>query len=105
MSPQAMTGSIGRKILENDKEREGRKISMVAVMPCTAKKFEKGREELSSNGDPLIDNVLTTQELGKMIMQAGIHFDELNPSSMDLPCLQVPEPEVFSEDPEGLLKL
>lgn len=85
MSPQAMTGSIGRKILENDKEREGRKISMVAVMPCTAKKFEKGREELSSNGDPLIDNVLTTQELGKMIMQAGIHFDELNPSSMDLP--------------------
>ena len=85
MSPQAMTGSIGRKILEDDRERGEKKIKMVSVMPCTAKKFEKGRDELSRDGKPLVDNVLTTQELGKMIMQAGIQFAELEPSSMDLP--------------------
>jgi NADH-quinone oxidoreductase subunit G len=85
MSPQSMTGSIGREILAGDKEIGKREIKMVSVMPCTAKKFEKGRDELSRDGKPLVDNVLTTQELGKMIMQAGIQFPELDPSSMDLP--------------------
>ena len=85
MSPQSMTGSIGRKILEDDMEKGEKKIKMVSVMPCTAKKFEKGRDELVNDGSPLVDNVLTTQELGKMIMQAGIQFAELEPSSMDLP--------------------
>ncbi len=85
MSPQSMTASIGRKILADEEAVDGRKIKMVSVMPCTAKKFEKDRKELSVDGNQLVDNVLTTQELGKMIMQAGILFDEVEPSSMDLP--------------------
>jgi NADH-quinone oxidoreductase subunit G len=32
-----------------------------------------------------LDAVLTTQELGRMIKQAGIRFNDLTPDSLDLP--------------------
>ena len=44
---------------------------MVSVMPCTAKKFEAGRGEMASAaGDPHVDYVLTTRELGRMLRRA-----------------------------------
>ncbi len=60
-------------------------LVVVAVMPCTAKKYECKRPELSRNGRPDTDYVITTQELGKMIKAAGIDFKSLSPEPNDSP--------------------
>ena len=43
------------------------KIVSVSVMPCTAKKFEVGREEMNENGNMDVDISITTRELARMI--------------------------------------
>ena len=58
---------------------------VVAIMPCTAKKYECKRPELARNGRPDTDYVLTTQELGRMIKEAGINFNALEPEDHDSP--------------------
>ncbi len=85
MSPQGMVGSLGKKLLSQTYDMAEKDIVMVSIMPCTAKKFEKERPELSRDGVPNVDFVLTTQELGKMIKEAGIVFEELAPAAADLP--------------------
>ena len=54
-------------------------------MPCTAKKIEAGREEFKHDGQPDVDLVLTTQELIRMIKEAGIRFNELPDEAPDMP--------------------
>ena len=58
---------------------------MVSIMPCTAKKFEAKRPEFAEDGVPEVDHVLTTQELARMIEEAGFRFKELEPESFDMP--------------------
>ncbi|MGI6175432.1 MAG: [FeFe] hydrogenase, group A [Christensenellales bacterium] len=62
-----------------------RKHVHVAVMPCTAKKFEAARSEFQKDGIPMVDFVLTTQELIRMIREAGIQFTDLEPEAIDMP--------------------
>lgn len=64
-------------------EREN--LVVVAIMPCTAKKYECKRPEMYRNGRPDTDYILTTQELGKMIKAAGIDFKSLQPEANDSP--------------------
>jgi NADP-reducing hydrogenase subunit HndD len=61
------------------------KIFVVSIMPCTAKKFEAQRPELSSTGYPDVDVVLTTRELARMIREAAIDFTELPERQFDDP--------------------
>jgi NADH-quinone oxidoreductase subunit G len=84
-SPQAMFGSLVKAMLPNQMKIERKDLKVVAIMPCTAKKFEAQRPELSVDADPDVDYVLTTQELGHMIQSAGIMFDTLQPESFDMP--------------------
>ena len=60
-------------------------IKIVAIMPCTAKKVECNRKQLAVEGVPDTDYVLTTQELGRMIKEAGIDFKNLKPETQDSP--------------------
>ena len=60
-----------------------KKIVVVSVMPCTAKKYEAARPELSSKGMKDVDYVLTVRELAKMIKQAGIDFAKLPSEGFD----------------------
>lgn len=57
----------------------------VAVMPCTAKKYEAARPEFKVDGEPNTDVVITTQELIRMIRESGIAFNRLEPESIDMP--------------------
>lgn len=57
----------------------------VAIMPCTAKKYEAAREEFKVNGLPVVDHVLTTQELIRMVKESGLEFQELDPEAVDMP--------------------
>ena len=78
-SPMEMMGAlIQRKFKDED-------IYSVAIMPCTAKKFECQRPELVKDGKRLVDLVLTTQELVDMIKQAGIDFANLPETEPDNP--------------------
>jgi len=84
-SPQAMFGSLVKAVLPDQMKIDRKNLKVVAIMPCTAKKFEAQRPELAVEGDPDVDHVLTTQELAHMIKAAGIIFDSLQPESFDMP--------------------
>jgi iron only hydrogenase large subunit-like protein len=60
-------------------------MTVVSVMPCTAKKFEAAREEMTDSGHRDVDYVLTTRELGEMIREAGLDFANLPGEEMDAP--------------------
>ena len=80
-SPMEMFAAI---IKEHDKQA-GTKSVHVAIMPCTAKKFEAAREEFRNEDGQIVDYVITTQELVRMIRESGIVFPELEPEAVDLP--------------------
>lgn len=80
-SPMQMFGSVIKEFYKDDEK----KIVNVAIMPCTAKKGEAAREEFKVDGEPIIDYVITTQELVKMVREANIAFTELLPEAVDLP--------------------
>jgi NADP-reducing hydrogenase subunit HndD len=77
-SPQAMLGALTKTYFVEKHNLDVKRIFNVAVMPCTAKKYEITRAgEMYSSGTQDIDVVLTTRELARMIKQAGIDFRDL----------------------------
>lgn len=80
-SPMQMFASL----LREQAKTSSRKMYHVAVMPCTAKKFEAARDEFMSDGQSNVDAVITTQELVRMIRESGIVFCELEPEAVDMP--------------------
>ena len=80
-SPMQMLASI----LKDQSAQSSRKPFHVAIMPCTAKKFEAARPEFTKDGEPIVDVVLTTQELIRMIKESGIMFNELEPEAVNMP--------------------
>ncbi len=84
-SPQQMFGAIVKTYYAEKNGIDPKDIYVVSVMPCTAKKFEKGRDDQSAAGVADIDAVLTTRELAKMIKKAGLLFTELPDEEYDLP--------------------
>ncbi|MBO4305690.1 MAG: iron hydrogenase small subunit [Clostridia bacterium] len=82
-SPQGMFGALVKTYYAEKAGIDPKDIVVVSIMPCTAKKFEAARDELSTNGLRTIDVSLTTRELGKMIKEAGIKFTELPDEECD----------------------
>lgn len=85
-SPQSMLSPVLKEVLPAkfpDIKKE--KLVVVSIMPCTAKKAEAARDELSCDGKLDTDIVLTTKELGRMIKAAGIDFKKIEPSKGDSP--------------------
>ena len=80
-SPMEMFAAI----IKEQAKLSSRRHFHVAIMPCTAKKFEAARDEFKHDGNPDVDAVLTSQELIRMIKEAGIAFDELAPEAVDVP--------------------
>ncbi|HNW26111.1 MAG TPA: [FeFe] hydrogenase, group A [Candidatus Gastranaerophilaceae bacterium] len=85
-SPQSMMSPVLKELLPKYFEGYTKENTViVSIMPCTAKKFENKRQELSQNGIPDTNFVLTTKELGRMINEAGIDFKNLEPEKEDSP--------------------
>lgn len=89
-SPISMQGALIKTYFARERGIDPRRIVSVAVAPCTAKKFEITREELSSSSEfwniqGLKDNdyVLTTKELSEWIKVKQLDFDRLEPSGFD----------------------
>ena len=84
-SPQQMFGAICKTYYAEKIGVPAEKISVVSIMPCTAKKFEKGRPFQSASGYPDIDHVLTVRELARLIKRMGLLFNELPDGQYDAP--------------------
>ena len=84
-SPMQMQGAIIKSYYAEKNGIDPKDIVSVAIMPCTAKKFECGRDDEAGAGYPDVDYVLTTRELGRMIDTAGINFQILPDESCDAP--------------------
>ena len=89
-SPIGMQGPTIKTYFAKKKGIDPTKIVNVALTPCTAKKFEIRREEMSDAADYLqieglrdMDAVITTRELAKMAREAGIDFASLEDSAYD----------------------
>ncbi len=75
-SPHQMFGTVLKTYYAEEAGIDPAKIVNVSVMPCTAKKFECERPEMSDSGYQDVDYVITTRELARMIKEAGIKFEE-----------------------------
>lgn len=84
-SPQQMLGAVVKSFFAEREKIDPAKIYSVAIMPCTAKKFEAGRPEMARDGRPDIDAVLTTRELAELIRMHGLDLASLAPEAADTP--------------------
>ncbi len=82
-SPQQMFGAVAKSYYAQKAGVDPKKMFVVSVMPCTAKKYEAGRDEMKVEGLADVDAVITTRELAKMIKQARIDFKALEKGSYD----------------------
>jgi len=84
-SPHEMFGALLKTYYAEKENIDPKKIYVVSVMPCIAKKFERQRNEMQNNGMYDVDSVITTRELARMIKQANLEFTNLEDSEFDNP--------------------
>ena len=86
-SPQQMGGALIKTYWADKMGYKPEDIFVVSIMPCTAKKFEVGRDDMNAAGEGIadVDVALTTRELGRMIKRAGIKFTSLPDEEFDNP--------------------
>lgn len=83
-SPQQMLSALAKSYWAEKNNVDPKKIAVISIMPCTAKKYEITRsDEMSSTGQQDTDLVLTTRELARMIKSAGIDFLNLPDEEAD----------------------
>lgn len=84
-SPQQMFGALTKTYYAEKMGIDPKNIVCVSVMPCTAKKFEIGRDDMSAAGEGIadVDISITTRELSRMIERAGIKFTDLPDEKFD----------------------
>lgn len=84
-SPQQMFGAVVKTYYAQKLGKNPEDIFSVSIMPCTAKKYEIGRDDQSAAGVPDLDATITTRELARLIKQAGIMFNDLPDEVCDSP--------------------
>ncbi|MDZ7625484.1 MAG: NADH-dependent [FeFe] hydrogenase, group A6 [Ignavibacteriaceae bacterium] len=84
-SPHEMEGAVLKSYYAKKMGINPEDIYVVSIMPCTVKKYESDRPELSSETMPDVDAVLTTRELVRFFKIAGIDFNDLPDSEFDNP--------------------
>jgi len=84
-SPHEMMGAVLKTYYAEKNGLDPKDIFVVSIMPCSCKKFEKQRPQLSNdvNGMADVDAVLTTRELGRLIKRSGINFTKLPDEDYD----------------------
>ena len=84
-SPQQVAGALIREWFPRVGKQEGKEIVSVVISSCTAAKTEARRVEMTRAGIPVIDLVLTTRELARMIKLSGLDLEQLEPEMPDAP--------------------
>ncbi len=86
-SPQAVVGKIAKTYLAEKRGFDPKKMRVISIMPCTAKKEEAARPALQSDGLPDVDIVLTMREFARLLRREGIDLKTLEPSAYDDPLM------------------
>jgi NADP-reducing hydrogenase subunit HndD len=84
-SPQQMFGAIAKSYYAEILGIPREKMVVVSIMPCLAKKYECSRPEFAVNGNPDVDIVISTRELGRLIKRMNIDFAKLPDEDFDNP--------------------
>lgn len=84
-SPQQMFGAVAKNYFAEQINTQREDLVVVSIMPCVAKKYERGRDEFSVNGDSDVNYSITTRELAHLIKQANIDFNTLEDDDFDKP--------------------
>lgn len=84
-SPHEMFGAICKSYYAEKNKIDPKKLFVVSLMPCLAKKREAERVELSNDGLANIDAVLTVKEYAEMLRRNGIDLRSLPDSEFDSP--------------------
>lgn len=84
-SPHQMFGAVIKSYYAKKFDIDPKKIFVVSVMPCIAKKYECTRPEMEVDGLRDVDAVITTRELARMIKTADIDFVGLEETNFDDP--------------------
>ena len=84
-SPQQMFGAMLKTYYAEKAGIDPKDIVSVSIMPCTAKKFEIGRDDQDAAGVADVDISLTTRELARMIRRVGLDFTDLPDEGFDDP--------------------
>ena len=87
-SPHQMFGAILKTYYAQKHNIDPKKMVVVSVMPCVAKKFESSREEMEAAGLRDVDIVISTRELARMIKASGIQFNKLPDEAFDQPFVE-----------------
>ncbi len=91
-SPQQMFGAVAKSYAAKEMGKDAKDIVVVALMPCTAKKFECGREEMrdaartgtaGEAGFPDVDIVLTTREAARLLKTLGLDLAAMEEGRAD----------------------
>ncbi len=85
-SPMMMQGAMTKTYYAEKANVDPKDIFSVAIMPCTAKKYEITRDDnMFASGQQDVDLVLTTRELIRLIKASGIDFKMLPDEDADSP--------------------
>ena len=84
-SPQQMFGALVKTYFAQKEGIDPKDIYFVSAIPCTAKKFEIGRDGQAAAGVADVDAAITTREVARMIDTAGINFKSLADEDFDDP--------------------
>ncbi|MDD5568907.1 MAG: [FeFe] hydrogenase, group A [Candidatus Pacebacteria bacterium] len=84
-SPQTILGGLTKTYFAEKEKVDPKKIVVVSIMPCTAKKYEITRKEFDVNGLKPIDYVLTTRELARLLKSHDIDLKEMPMEEGDIP--------------------
>ena len=84
-SPMSMMGAMINTYFADKIKADPKNIVSVAVMCCTAKKYEAARPELMVNGMRGVDHMITTREASWMIKSAGIDLVNIKGEEFDEP--------------------
>ncbi len=82
-SPHQMQGAIIKSWWAQQHNVDPKDVFVVSIMPCVAKKFEKEREQEKVDGLQVLDAVLNTRELARLIRRSGILFNRLPDEEWD----------------------
>ena len=84
-SPQQCVGTLAKTYLPQRMGIDPARIRVISIMPCIAKKDEAVRRQLTHDGVPEIDVVLTTREFSRLLQRERIDLKRLEPSTFDNP--------------------
>jgi len=84
-SPQQMLGAIVSSYYTSLFHINPDNLFTVSAMPCTAKKFESQREQMTHKGITDVDAVMTTRELAQFIRLNGIDIQQIDHELPDNP--------------------